>query len=158
MEKIERYVWGLDLSMAQTGIAIFDQYENSIFVSHIKTKQKDSHAIKLKKIADFLLDLKEKYPPDVINIERGFSRFNNSTQVTFRVHGVVNYIFYEYEQNYYPPKEVKEAVTGKGNATKKDVMNVILKKYDINLENEDESDAFAVGLTYFKKGIKKKEK
>ena len=38
----------------------------------------------------------------------------------------------------------------KGDATKKQVQEIILKKYaDIKFSNEDESDAFAVGLTYF---------
>jgi len=72
-----------------------------------------------------------------------------STQVIYRVHGILNYIMSEFEQIYYPPKTVKEAIL-KGNATKKQVQEVIKNKYpDIVFKNEDESDSYAVGLTYF---------
>ena len=90
----------------------------------------------------------EKYPPTEVAIERGFSRFNTSTQVIYRVHGVCNELFNECPQKYYPPKTVKEAIF-KGDATKKQIQEKIAKAYpDVEFANEDESDAFAVGLTH----------
>jgi len=72
-----------------------------------------------------------------------------STQVIYRVHGICNLIYYKFEQIYYPPKTVKEAIL-KGDATKKQVQDTIKNKYpNVVFKNEDESDAFAVGLTYF---------
>ena len=72
-----------------------------------------------------------------------------ATQVIYRVHGILNYIMEKFEQVYYPPKTVKEAILG-GNATKKQVQEEIKKRYpDTVFKNEDESDAYAVGLTHF---------
>ena len=135
--------------MESTGFCIFDENMNPVLIDSIPTKKSQSHGKRLKVIADKLTELKQKYPPEVIVIERGFSRFNMSTQVIYRVHGILNYIMSEFEQIYYPPKTVKEAIL-KGNATKKQVQEVIKNKYpDIVFKNEDESDSYAVGLTYF---------
>ncbi len=159
------YIYGLDLSMSCTGVVIFDENATPVFIGSIQTREKDSHGIRLRQIANFLLALKEKYPPDKIIIERGFSRFNTSTQVLYRVHGVLNYTFADYEQIYYPPKLVKAAILD-GNATKKEIQTAIKSKYsDVKFtelklkkskgkeESKDESDAFAVGITYFIKEL-----
>ena len=151
--------------MECTGLTIFniDTYE-PMHITSIKTKDKDTHGKRLNQIKIEIQKLLDKYPPYEIAIERGFSRFNTSTQVVYRVHGVINEMFKDYKQVYYPPKKVKEAIT-KGDATKKQVREEIRKHYpDIEFskievkdkktkeirieENEDESDSFAVGLTH----------
>jgi Holliday junction resolvasome RuvABC endonuclease subunit len=158
---MSEYIYGLDLSMSCTGVVIFDENATPVFIGNIQTKDKDSHGIRLKKIADYLLELKEKYPPAKIIIERGFQRFNTATQVIYRVHGLINYLYCNSEQIYYPPKSVKAAILS-GDSSKKDIQDAIKIKYpdvkfsEIKLkkgkakeENKDESDAFAVGLAYF---------
>lgn len=158
------YVWGLDLSLANTGVTIYDTelqdfvYIGSIDTDFIRSRKANKHlylnGIKLKHVYDEMTALKEKYPPHVVVIERGFSRFNNATQVIYRVHGIVNLLFHDTPQIYYPPKTVKEAIL-KGDATKKQLQQAINTKYnDIKFENEDESDSFAVCLTYLiKEGL-----
>lgn len=147
-----RYLYAFDLSMDCTGVCIFDMDTQEVVkVTSIQTNKKQSHGQRLRVIAKRLEELMEEYPPHTVAIERGFSRFNTSTQVIYRVHGLVNYMFDKYKQAYYPPKSVKEAIL-RGNATKKQVQDTINKNYpDVKFENEDESDAFAVGLTYFAK-------
>jgi len=135
--------------MESTGFCIFDENMNPILIDSIQTKKSQSHGKRLKVIYDKLMELRDKYPPKVIVIERGFSRFNMATQVIYRVHGVTNLLFYDCDQIYYPPKTVKEAILS-GNATKKQVQEEIKKRYpDVVFKNEDESDAYAVGLTHF---------
>lgn len=160
-----RYLWGLDLSLTCTGVTIYD-LDDKVFVlvdsfntEDIKTQKNRYHnALKLKEKADWLIDLKEKYPPYFIGIERGFSQYNNTTQTIFRVHGVVNYLFHDCPQEYYPPKSVKEALVH-GNATKEDVLITINQRYDFVFKNEDESDSFAVVITaMIKNGIMEWEK
>lgn len=143
------YIHAYDLSMESTGFCIFDENMNPILIDSIPTKKSQSHGKRLKVIATKMAELKTNYPTKTIVIERGFSRFNMATQVIYRVHGVCNLIFHDTEQIYYPPKTVKEAILG-GNATKKQVQEEIKKRYpNVVFKNEDESDAFAVGLTYF---------
>lgn len=145
----ENFLYGLDLSMNNTGVTIFslDTYE-PIHICSIPTNDKEPHGKRLKYIADEINKLKEQYPPKIVAIERGFSRFNTSTQVIYRVHGLINYLFYDVEQVYYPPKKIKEAII-KGDATKLLVRKTIESKYTyVKFENEDESDSFSIALCY----------
>jgi len=145
------YIYGFDLSMSCTGISIFDLNGNIVKVCSISTNDKDTHGKRLKTIADFILELKEQYPAKMIIIERAFSRFNTSTAVIYRVHGLISYLFYDCIQIYYAPKDIKATILN-GKATKKQIQEKIISEYpDIKFENEDESDAVSVGLAYFAK-------
>jgi Holliday junction resolvasome RuvABC endonuclease subunit len=146
------YIYGFDLSMACVGLSIFTDDGKCVLVTSIETKNGDSHAMKLKYIGDEILKIKEKYPTKIIAIEKGFSKFNLSTQVVFRVHGLISYLFYECEQIYYEATKVKKFISGKGNAKKDELMNIVSKKYpNIQFNNFDESDSFCVGLCYLYK-------
>jgi Holliday junction resolvasome RuvABC endonuclease subunit len=135
--------------MENTGVTIFNMENNEpIHISSIPTNKKHTHGKRLYIIAQELISLKDKNPPSIVAIERGFSRFNTSTQVIYRVHGLINYLFYDVEQVYYPPKKIKEAII-RGDATKKLVRQVIESKYpNVKFDDEDQSDSFAIGLTY----------
>lgn len=138
--------------MECTGLTIFNlESLQPVLVTNVSTshfKKSATHGQKLKYIEDRLIEIIKDYQPQVVTIERGFSRFNTSTQVIYRVHGVVNKLFHNSEQIYYPPKTVKEAIC-RGDATKKYVQDTIHKMYpSIIFSNEDESDSFAVALTY----------
>jgi Holliday junction resolvasome RuvABC endonuclease subunit len=144
-----QYLYGLDLSMEQTGVTIFDlDTKLPIHICSISTNKNLSHGMRLYVIAKTFTNLKERFPPKLIAIERGFSRFPTSTQVIFRVHGVANLFFRDVEQIYYPPKTIKECIL-KGGSTKVQVRKRIEETYpDTVFANEDESDSFAIGLTY----------
>lgn len=109
----------------------------------VKTRQKDTHGIRLKTQGDVFLSLLEEFKPIVVGIEKGFTNHNNSTQIIFRVHGVANYSFCDYEQIYYQNKTVKKFFTGNGNAGKPEMMEEVKKRYGIEVTN-DEADAIAV--------------
>lgn len=156
-----KYLYGLDLSLSCTGLTIYDLYKKEfVYIGSFNTekikKKKDLYhnAIKLKHIYDWLEEMKEKYPPEIIIIERGFSRFPTATQVIYRCHGLANFVFWDVPQIYYPPKTIKEAIY-KGDATKEQVQKIIKNNYvDVEFANEDESDSFAVLLTYLiKEGL-----
>jgi len=133
-----------------TGLVIFNyDTQEPIKITSFKTNKKDTHGVRLNQLRTEVKKLMTEYPPYKVAIERGLSRFNTATQVIYRVHGVINELLKDYEQNYYPPKKVKAAIVN-GKATKKQVQEKIIEMYsDIKFRNEDESDAFAVGLTYF---------
>jgi len=135
--------------MESTGFCIFNENLNPVLIDSIPTKKSQSHGKRLKVIYDKMAELRDEYPPKVVVIERGFSRFNMATQVIYRVHGICQLAYHDIENIYYPPKTVKEAILG-GNATKKQVQEEIKKRYpDLVFKTDDESDAMAVGLTYF---------
>lgn len=144
----KNYIFGFDPSISCVGISVFDFDGNPVLVGSIETKKSDTTGKRLRDIADFLLKLREEYTPSAVVIERAFSRFNNSTAAIYRVHGVINLLFWDIVQIYYPPKDIKATIL-KGTATKKDLQDKIKTIYsNIEFKNEDESDAFAVSLSY----------
>lgn len=160
-EDVMNYIWGLDLSLSSTGIAIYDLEKNSFAhitsidttdIRNIKAnKGKYLNGLKLFKIQEEMRALKEHYPPQTIVIERGFTRFNTATQVLYRVHGIANVMFHDIAQIYYAPKDIKATIIS-GDASKDMVRQQILKEIpNLNFKNEDESDAAAIVLTYLKK-------
>lgn len=152
---IKSYVYGLDLSQNSSGVCIFTNEGKFIKAFTIDTNGEKEIRLKLKIIGKKFLDIIKEYPPDIVVIEQGFTLYNASTQAIFRVHGLVNYLFADYEQIYYPASTVKKIVGGKGNMNKENIYYLIKEKYPhVKLYNFDESDAFSVGLAYFiKKGI-----
>jgi Holliday junction resolvasome RuvABC endonuclease subunit len=152
----DTFVYALDLSLNSTGVCIFTNDGHFVEALTIDTHDEKESKLKLSIIGKEFIKLIKTYPPEVIIIEQGFTLFNKSTQAIFRVHGLANYIFSDYEQIYYPATTVKKAVGGKGNMKKEEIRDVILKKYpDIKFNSLDESDAFAIAQTYFiQKGIR----
>ena len=145
-----KYVYALDLSLNSTGVCIFNSDGNFVKKLTIDTNGEKNTPQKLKMIAKHFIELIGKYPPEKVIIEQGFTRYNKSTQQIFRVHGLVNYLFSDYEQKYYPSSSVKKIVAGRGNIDKEELRRVIKLEYPkINFDTYDESDAFAVGLAYF---------
>lgn len=146
------YVIALDLSLSNTGIAIFDDTGNCIKLLSIDTKKEKDHPKKLYLLSKVLKALKKEYKPKTVVIEQGFTRFNLSTQAIFKVMGVANLIFHDIEQILYHSTTVRKEVLGKGNAKKEDLQKFILNTYkNITFEDLDQSDAFGLGVCYFKK-------
>lgn len=140
-----------DLSLSNTGVAIFSEDGNFIKCISIGTNSKDETQNRLKIIADTLEELKKKYKPKEIVMEKGFTRFNISTQQIFRVVGITNLIFCDVPQTYLHATTVRKIVVGKGNCKKEVLRDFILENYsDIKFEDLDQSDAFGLGIAFFK--------
>jgi len=145
-----KYVLALDLALSSTGATVFSNDAKIIEILSVETKSEKTHQAKLNLIANFLLNLKEKYSFEKIIFERGFYRFAASTQACYKTCGVAQYIFWDIFQIFYPPMTVKKVVGGKGNMKKDELREIIEKKYGVVFKNFDESDSCAVGLCYFK--------
>nr|DAD56683.1 MAG TPA: RuvC [Caudoviricetes sp.] len=154
------YIYGLDPSLKNSGIVIIDKdTKEVVYVGGIRTDNiKDYKNLpeemrnpkKLRFIYEELIKLTRKYPPSVAVIERGFTRFNKSTQVVFRVHGIFNLVFSEVDNIYYPAKTIRETLY-KGNASKEEVADILSKHLNITFNSDDESDAMAVAYAYLVK-------
>lgn len=144
------YIIALDLSLSNSGVAVFSQDGKIKKLLSIATDPSQETPIRLKNIGSKLLKLKKEYKPKVVVIEEGFTRYNISTQQLFKVHGLVNYLFAGTEQIRYYSGTVRKLVTGKGNIKKEEARDYILNKYkNIEFEDLDQSDAFLLGLCYF---------
>ena len=148
----KQYIWSLDISLHQTGVAIFEENGTPVKVCSVATKDKDATGLRLKNIAEYVLDLREKFPPKIVVMERTFTRFHTATAMLYRVHGVCQMLLWDCLQVYLTPKEIKSVVL-RGNATKTEIQEKLRQKFvDINYANEDESDAFACGVSFLIKG------
>lgn len=155
---MNKCIWALDISIANSGIVIFNSNDtnirNPILITSIETNPKDDVGRRLKTIADFVIPLKSKYPPIEVATERGFYRYNRSTQVIYMVHGLFRYLLWDVKHYLYPPTKIKKFITGKGNSKKICVRDSIREKYGnvFHFSNFDESDAFAVAVYHINNG------
>lgn len=147
------YIYGIDLSMSCSGVSIYcPETRQFAYVGSIETDSSKSHGQRLKQQREYFYKLSIEYPPKEIAIERGFSRFNKSTQVIFMVHGVINELFHMFDIKYYSPGTVKKFVTGNGRAKKTELAKELKKSYpDIRFKNDDETDSFGVLITHLDK-------
>jgi len=147
---MKKYVIALDISLSSTGVAIFSHDGEIVKLYTIETDSKSETQFRLKKIGKELIKIKKEYAFDKVLIEMGFGRYNISTQMLFRCHGVVQYIFSDVPQKYYYPMTIRKIVCGKGNVDKKFIRDFIYEKYNkVEFRNYDESDAVALGLAFF---------
>jgi Holliday junction resolvasome RuvABC endonuclease subunit len=149
------YLYGLDLSLSNTGIAIVDlNTYKPILVDSVKTtkhknlNEYDDHKERIKLITDKFEELIHIYEPEIVTIEYPFVRFNKATKAVMKVHGVAQRWFYQYKQIYYAPTTLKSTIAH-GKASKELLQERLLKEYPyIEFKNEDESDALACCVTY----------
>lgn len=153
-----KYLYGLDISLKQPAVTVYDlENRKFVLVDSFNTmkiyatreyKGLDLNSIKLKKITEWLWEIIREYPPYIIAIERMFSKFKSETQVIAKATGVIQCMLWNKPQHLYAPKEVKAKILH-GDATKEEIANAIKAKYnDIKFRNDDESDSFAVVLTF----------
>jgi len=100
----------------------------------------------------------KEYDVDYVVRERGFSRFNASTQALFKAAGVYEYSIFEAIQTTgklivqaddIAPTTIKKMLTGSGVASKDDVAEAVAEFGPYR--NNDESDAVALGVAFIKK-------
>lgn len=145
----DKYYWGMDISLSNTGITIMNDSFNPIHIASIKTTDKNTRGQRLWIIGQEFLKLKELYEPKIIVVEDRFSRFRRETQALDNVHGVMRYLFKDIEPISYAPNTIKQIVTGHGHAKKELVKNVVLYNYpNVKFKNNDESDSMAILCCY----------
>lgn len=141
-----------DISLSCCGVTIFSDDGNWIETTSIKTNPNETHAVRLKNIRDEIIKIREKYACKTLVCEQGFSRFSASTQAIFKATGVIQLMYCDVEQVLYPPTTVKKTITGKGNSKKDEVARILKINYpEIQYNNNDESDSFAISITYMLK-------
>lgn len=165
-----RYLWGLDVSLTCTGIAIYDlDNDKWAYIGHYRTDKVKQRAgtyldgAKLRLITDHLYELLKEYPPMIIGIERPFihTRNHRASEMIYLAHGAILTLISNYPVEYVAIKSAKALIIH-GNATKAEVSEAILKVYpeltfseDViktskgikQTAGEDESDATSIAIT-----------
>lgn len=141
--------------MKSTGYCVVTVVENRVKVLDsgvIPTKAKQSHGERLHVIHDAITVIETLYSPlnKTIVRERGFSRFNKSTQALYKTHGTIEEALHSYTFLEYSPMTVKSVLTGNGKSSKESVADCVQRwlTEPREFKTDDESDAIAVAVTH----------
>lgn len=148
-------VMGFDPGSISFGIGILKKEQNRMVYLHSEqiTLQDEDFNAKMKRLWQRLNTLYEEFPIHTAAIEEGFLGKNVQSMNTLaKVRGVVlaSLIHRNIELFNYSPRQIKQALTGNGNATKAQVaimIQTLLNKKTQKM-GADESDALAVAYCH----------
>lgn len=149
-------ILGIDPGYAIVGFGVIEKQRNSCRIldyGAITTPKTMSFPLRLKRIRSGMMQLIEKYHPDVVAIEELFFTKNVTTGIAVaEARGVilecaVSNVKKLYE---YTPNQIKQALTGTGKAEKRQVQYMV--KSILGLKEipkpDDAADAVAVALCH----------
>lgn len=150
-------ILGIDPGTKNFGYSIIEIKKNNpelITSGCLNISKISDHYIKLEKILSFVNSLIKDFEPEEMSIESPFYGQNIQTMFKLgRVQGVAIAagISNNMKVAEYTPRQIKQAITGNGNASKEQVSRMILFLLNIKKEIEtfDESDAIAIALTHY---------
>lgn len=156
----ERIILGLDPGTTVTGygvICIRRKQVSLVKYGVIRLGRAGTHAGKLKKIFDEVIDLLDEFTPDEVALEAPFFGKNVQSMLKLgRAQGVAMAaaLSRQIPITEYAPKKVKQSVTGNGNASKEQVARMLMQQFGIKQVPQllDATDALAVALCHL--GIK----
>jgi Holliday junction resolvasome RuvABC endonuclease subunit len=136
-------VVGLDLALGNTGVALPDGT-----TSLISTMASDTYGERLTHIRQTIETFR---CADLLVIEDLPKNVRFGGVDLGMVHGVVRTAIHEWGTPalFVPPGSLKSYATGKGNASKTDIGHELIKRFDVDIRDDNEADAFvlrAIGL------------
>ena len=145
-------VVGLDLA-EKMGLCVLDgATKQLLFSSTVKLSKANSESrlIHLHKLLNTII---EKFSPDEVAMEDVFLPAKTSPRTPIslgELRGVARLCAAEHNLPvfFYPPRKVKLAITGYGNASKKDVINWVENEFNIKVKDDNEADAISIAWTH----------
>lgn len=155
MEK-EEIILGIDPGTNVMGYSFVKKTGKKIEVLEmdvLKLGNKEEMATRMKTIFDFIIKKIDAFHPDMLALEAPFYYKNVQSMLKLgRVQGIciAAGLSRDIPFTEFPPKRVKQSITGNGNASKEQVMKMLqmMKLIDENPKYLDASDALAVAVCY----------
>jgi len=149
-------IFGIDPGIANTGYGVIKKDSSTLTLldyGDIKTSSNKKRSLRLKKIFDELLILMKKYQPNFVSIEELFFTPNLTSAISVgEAKGVATLaaVIVGAEVYTYTPAEVKQAIVGYGNATKKQMQQMvkILLSLDKIPRPNHAADALAMAICH----------
>jgi len=143
-------ILSIDSGIERTGYAVF---KNKKYVSSalIKTSKNKSTEIRLEEIYSQLKIVFKKYKPEILVVEQLFFFKNQKTFIRVaQTQGVALLLAAQnkIKVEFLTPLQIKQTVTGYGQADKKSVQKMLKLELQIDIKQDDESDAIACGYAY----------
>lgn len=159
VQKYERVIMGIDPGTNVMGYGILGvngKQAEVVVMGVIKLSKFDSHYLRLRRIFERVTGLVDQYLPDELAIEAPFFGKNVQSMLKLgRAQGVAMaaVLARDIPIAEYAPLSIKQAVTGRGSASKEQVANML--KHILKIPDEkmpsllDATDALAAALTHF---------
>jgi crossover junction endodeoxyribonuclease RuvC len=152
----DKIILGIDPGTRVMGFAVIHakgQKLEPLEIGVLRLATEPSHAIRLSKIFNRILELIQEFLPDEIAIESPFQGKNAQSAIKLgRAQGVAMAaaIAREIPVVEYAPKKIKQSITGNGNAAKEQVAAMLATQLKLNLDKvpNDATDALAVALCH----------
>ena len=143
-------ILSIDSGIERTGYAIFKD-KKYVISALIKTSKSLTTELRLIEIYDKLRKIVKKYKPDVMVLEQLLFFKNQKTFIRVaQAQGIVMLLAAQnkIKVEFLTPLQIKQIVTGYGQADKKSVQKMIRLTTEIEITQDDEADAVACGLAY----------
>ncbi len=155
--KMATKILGIDPGSRATGVAILEENNSRFTVLHcevIRLDQTEDHTERLQQIFDDVSAVIKKYKPDVCAVETPVYGVDPLAMLKLgraqaaAILAISNQKLHAAE---YYPKAVKKAITGNGNASKKQVAFMLQKLLNFPVDDlsGDATDALAVAWCHF---------
>jgi crossover junction endodeoxyribonuclease RuvC len=149
-------VLGVDPGVARCGLAVLgrrDRTTTLLWSGTVSTRADVDEAARLRKLADGMRIAIERHAPEAVAIERvAWSRNQVSALHVARATGALMLVAAQagLPVEEYAPNEVKQAITGMGNADKQQVQLALARIHGLRdvPAQPDAADAVAVALTH----------
>lgn len=147
-----KVVVGLDLA-EKMGLCVMDGATKHILFSSTVKLSKTSSESRLIHLHKLLNKIIEKFSPDEVAIEDVFLPAKTSPRTPIslgELRGVARLCAAEHSLPvfFYPPRKVKQTITGYGNASKQDVINWVKNEFCIEVKDDNEADAISIAWTH----------
>ncbi len=145
-------VVGLDLA-EKMGLCVIDGATKQLLFSSTVKLSKTSSESRLIHLHKLLNKVFEKFSPNEIAIEDVFlpAKTSHRTPISLgELRGVARLCAAENNLPvfFYPPRKVKQTITGYGNASKSDVINWVKGEFNIEVKDDNEADAISIAWTH----------
>lgn len=145
-------ILGLDLA-ERLGVCILDDRGPRVIWSASITLGHRAPAGRLLRLRELLLELIKRFKPAEFAIEDVFlpERTSRKTPIALgELRGVARLCAAEEDipVYFYPPAQVKLAVTGSGRASKEDVIRMISAEFKVTPKDDNEADAISIAYTH----------
>jgi crossover junction endodeoxyribonuclease RuvC len=158
---MEKRILGIDPGLAILGFGLITCQQSQTSVQDATVKMLDFGVIstpadaqmgqRLCTLFDDLHTLMEEWQPDLVAIEKLFFYRMSNTIVVAQARGVLILVLGQRRLPYveFTPAQIKQALTGYGNADKLEVQEAVAQALDLEdiPKPDDASDALAVALT-----------
>jgi crossover junction endodeoxyribonuclease RuvC len=148
-------ILGIDPGIATLGFGVIDTSQGTspklLDVGVIQTPKKTPMGSRLKTIYEDMHTVLEQWQPQVVGIEKlFFYRMGNLISVA-QARGVILLVLSQCQilPEEFSPPQIKQTLTGYGNADKADVHAAVMRELDLAspVKPDDASDALAIALT-----------